>query len=106
MSGLTGALLNSANSLDVFARVFQTIENNISNVNTPGYAKQDQLLLSLRFDQAARLNGGVALGPMINSRSEFLEQAVRTQQHSLGDAEQRTGDLGEVQSFFDLTAKS
>ncbi len=50
MGGLSGALLSSANSIDVFSRVFQTIENNISNANTPGYAKQDQLLLSLPFD--------------------------------------------------------
>ncbi len=105
MGGLSGALLNSANALDVYTRMFQTIQNNISNANTPGYAKQDQLLLSQPFDPAARLNGGVTLGPMLNSRSEFLEQAVRLQQQALGNAGQRTSDLGQIEPLFDLTAK-
>jgi flagellar hook-associated protein 1 FlgK len=106
MGGITAALLNSANALDVFSRTFQVIENNITNANTPGYAKQDQLLLSLPFNQAQHLNGGVALGPVLSSRDEFLEQAVRTQQQALGDAQQRAADLGQIQPLFDLTSKS
>jgi len=106
MGGLTTALLNSANALDIFGRTFTVIENNITNVNTQGYAKQDQLLLALPFDPANRLTGGVADGPLLSSRSEFLEQAVRTQQQSLGNAGQRAADLGQVQPLFDLTAAS
>lgn len=106
MGGLSGALFNSANALEVFSRTFGVISNNITNANTPGYVKQDQLLVALPFDPAARLVGGVTDGPLISSRSEYLEQAVRTQQQFLGDAQQRTADLGEIQPLFDLTAKS
>lgn len=52
------------------------------------------------------MNGGVTLGPVISSRSEYLEQAVRTQQHALGNAEQRASDLGQIEPLFDLTSKS
>jgi flagellar hook-associated protein 1 FlgK len=106
MGGLTSALLNSANALEVFSRTFAVIGNNITNANTPGYAKQDQLLLALPFDQATQLVGGVALGPLVNSRSEYLEQAIRTQQEALGSAQQRSNDLGQIQPLFDLTSNS
>src|SRR5581483_4429697 len=106
MGSISSALYNSANALEVFSRTFNVIENNITNVNTPGYAKQDQLLIAQPFDPAARLTGGVAEGPMINSRSEYLEQAVRTQQMAAGDAGQRASDLGQIQPLFDLTSNS
>jgi flagellar hook-associated protein 1 FlgK len=106
MGGLTSALRNSANALEVFSRTFSVIENNIANANTPGYAKQDQLLLSLPFNLSQSLTGGVADGPLISSRSEYIEQSVRTQQQALGNAQQRASDLGQIQPLFDLTAKS
>src|SRR5579883_1529449 len=106
MSGISSALFNSANALEVFSRGYDVIENNITNVNTPGYAKQDQLLLAQPFNPALNVTGGVTDGPMISSRSEYLEQAVRTEQQALGDASQRSADLGQVQSLFDLTSSS
>ena len=104
MGSITSALLDSSNALDVFSRTFNVIENNISNVNTPGYAKQDQLLLAQPFNPEQHLSGGVAEGPLISSRSEYLEQAVRTQQQAAGNAGQRAADLGQIQPLFDLTA--
>ena len=106
MGGINSALLNSANALEVFSRTFNVIENNITNANTPGYAKQDQLLLSLPFDPSQHLTGGVTDGPLVSSRSEYIEQTVRTQQQFLGNAQQRASDLGQIQPLFDLTAKS
>jgi flagellar hook-associated protein 1 FlgK len=106
MGSITTALYNSANALEIFSRTFNVIENNITNANTPGYAKQDQLLLAQPFDPAMQLTGGVTEGPMISSRSEYLEQAVRTQQQSYGSAEQRSADLGQIQPLFDLTSTS
>lgn len=106
MGGITSALYNSANALEVFSRTFNVIENNITNVNTPGYAKQDQLLIAQPFDPASRLAGGVTAGPMISSRSEYLEQAVRLQQQALGNAGQRSADLGQIQPLFALTSNS
>lgn len=104
MGGITSALLNAGNALEVFSRTFNVIQNNITNADTPGYAKQDQLLVSMPFDPAMQLTGGVALGPVISSRSEYLEHAVQAQQFALGNAGQRAGDLGQIQPLFDLTS--
>jgi flagellar hook-associated protein 1 len=106
MGGITSSLLSSANTLGVLSQAFETIENNISNANTPGYARQDVNLQPLAFDPGTGLTGGVAAGPLISSRSQYLEQAVWTQQGLSGDAGQRAGDLGQVQSLFSLTSSS
>jgi flagellar hook-associated protein 1 FlgK len=104
MGSITSALNGAANSLEVFSNTFSVIENNISNANTPGYAKQDVNLQPLPFDPSTGLAGGVTSGPLISSRSEYLEQAVRTQQQLFGSAQQRAGDLGQIQPLFSLTA--
>ncbi len=106
MGGITSALLNSASALGVFGQTFNVIENNISNANTPGYADQNPSFDPLPFQPESGLVGGVAAGPLISSRDEYLEQAVRTQQQLLGSATQTAGDLGQIQSLFDLTSTS
>jgi flagellar hook-associated protein 1 FlgK len=106
MASLTSALLSSANALNTFSQTFGFIENNITNANTPGYARQDINLQPLPFDPAGGLSGGVNAGSLISSRSEFLEQDVRNQQSLLGSAQQTAGDLGQIQTLFDLTSTS
>jgi len=104
MGNLLTSLLNSSNALGVYNKVFDTIQNNITNANTPGYVEQDQSLVSLPFDPATGLAGGIGAGPLVSSRSEYLEQQVRNQQELLGSAQQKAGDLNQVQSLFDPTA--
>jgi flagellar hook-associated protein 1 FlgK len=106
MGTISGALSSAASALTVFDRVFDTIENNITNANTPGYAEQEQSLQPLAFDPATGLGGGVAAGPLLSTRTEYLEQGVRDQQQSLGYSSQLAGDLGQVQPLFDLTSTS
>ena len=65
-SNLLSSLLSSAGSLQVYDRVFDTIQNNITNANTPCYAKEDQSLVSLPFNPLATgLTGGVEAGPLL-----------------------------------------
>ena len=106
MGNLFTSLINSTNSMQVYGKVFNTIQNNIANANTPGYAKQDQSLIADPFNTAALLYGGVSTGPLLSSRSEYLEQSVRTQTSLLGTAEQKSGDLEQVQALFDLTSNT
>ncbi len=101
MGGITSALSNAGAALDAYGKVFNTIQNNISNVNTPGWAEQDQALIP-----NAGANGGVIVGALISSRSQYLEQAVRTQQQQLGAASQQASDLSQIQSQFDLSGKA
>jgi len=104
MGNLFTSLLNSTGALRVYGRSFNVIQNNITNVNTPGYVKQDQVLVSLPFDPVGGRTGGVLAGPMVSARSSFLEQSVRGQNEQLGAAAQRVRDLSVVESQFDLTA--
>src|SRR5579862_6109128 len=106
MASLTSALLSSANALNTFSQTFNVIENNITNANTAGYARQDINLQPLPFDPSGGLAGGVDPGPLISSRSEFLEQAVRGLQSQLGSAQQTASDLSQIEPLFDLTSTS
>src|SRR5579864_1523198 len=104
MASLTGALFNSARALGALNSTFDTIENNVTNANTPGYARQDPSLQADPFDPLHGLAGGVSVGPLLNSRAEYLEQAVRNQQTTLGGAQQRSSDLNQVEPLFSLTS--
>ena len=98
MGPLATSLLNSTNALTVYGQVLNVIQNNISNVHTPGYVKQDQSLIALPFNPAQQTAGGVMAGPVLSARLQYLEQNVRNQQQLLGDAQQRASDLGQVGS--------
>jgi flagellar hook-associated protein 1 FlgK len=102
MGNILTTLLNSTGALSAYGRVFQTIQNNITNANTPGYAKQDQSIVALPFQPDGGPAGGVVAGPIISARSPYLEQAVRTGQQLLGSAQQRSKDLGQIEPLFSL----
>ena len=86
MGSLTASLLSAAGALQVYDGVFATIQNNVTNANTPGYAEQDPSLVALPFDPGTGLSGGVGAGPLLSTRSEYLEQSVRDQQSQLASA--------------------
>ena len=106
MGSINTSLFNAANALGVLGQAFNVVENNISNANTPEYASQTASFEPMPFDPSQQLPGGVEAGPLISSRNEYLEQAVRTQQTALGYASQRAGDLGQLQSNFSLTSSN
>jgi flagellar hook-associated protein 1 FlgK len=103
-SSLLTSLLNSAGALTTYDRVFGVIQNNIANANTPGYAAQDQVLISLPFQPNGGPQGGVVPGALLSSRNTFLEQSVRQGQSQLGTAQQTATDLTQIQSLFSLTS--
>ena len=55
---LQTTLLNSSNALNVFEQEFSTIQNNIANANTPGYAAQNVTLVADSFLPSEGLYGG------------------------------------------------
>ncbi len=102
--GVLTTLLSASNTLQVYEKEFATIQNNIANQDTPGYAEQNQTLAADSFDPSASLYGGVSAGPVLSSRSQFLEKSVQAQTTLLGTAEQQASDLKPLQSLFDLTS--
>ena len=106
MGGLNTVLLNSASALQVYDQVFNVIENNVTNANTPGYVRQDQTLVAGEFDPAAGIYEGVSAGPLQSARSPYLDQAVRNQTEQLGSAQQQASDLSQVQPLFDTSGQN
>jgi flagellar hook-associated protein 1 FlgK len=101
MGSLTTALVNSASALQVYDQVFNVIENNVTNANTPGYVDQNLSLVA-----SAGAEGGLVAGPLVSSRSTYLDQAVRTQTEQLGNAQQTASDLSQIQALFDTTGQA
>ena len=63
-TGLNGSLYMGANSLNAQQLAIQTIGNNLSNINTPGYARQRANLV----ESAVVTNGGgFGLAKMLES---------------------------------------
>jgi flagellar hook-associated protein 1 FlgK len=103
MSNLLSSLRSSANTLQAYGQVLETTQNNVSNVSTPGYAKQVAQLYSLSFDPSRGTTGGVGVGQMVSARNAYADQAVRTQQTGLGYEQQMTNTLTALQSSFDIS---
>lgn len=103
MGNIFTTVLNTANTLKALENGFATVENNVANANTAGYATQTQTFQALPFDLSVGLPGGVNPGPVESSRNAYAEQAVRNQQTALGVYTQKVADLTPVESFFSLS---
>jgi flagellar hook-associated protein 1 FlgK len=106
MGNLTTSLINAGNALQVYESALDVTENNVTNANTPGYARQSATLVAQPFDLVTGAPGGVLLGPTQSSRSQFAEQSVRTEQTASGYDQQKVSDLSTVQNYFSLSTTS
>jgi flagellar hook-associated protein 1 len=106
MVSLFSTLLNTANALQVFTKALAVTQNNVTNSSTPGYVKQTLSMEAVPFDLTVGLPGGVAAGPLVSSRDGFAEQAVRDQQTALGLYQQKSADLTQFGTSFDLSSTS
>jgi flagellar hook-associated protein 1 len=106
MSGLFSAMNTSANALDVFQRALETIQNNVTNSSTPGYASQTLNLQALPFQPSAGLPGGLSAGQVQSARDEYAEQSVRQQFSALGTLEQTSQSLSSVELNFNVSSDS
>lgn len=106
MGNLLLTLQSVANTMRVFERAFEVVQNNVANASTPGYAKQVLGLKALPFELGSGLVGGVAAGDLISYRSGYAEQAVRQQQQSLGRYSQRVSDLEKIETVFPVVEGS
>jgi flagellar hook-associated protein 1 len=103
MSNLLASLSVASGALNAYSQALETIQNNISNSQTPGYASQTQTLVPVTFDPADGSVGGVTAGVVQSSRNEYDEQAMRSQTILLGAANQSVSSLTDLQTQFDIT---
>src|SRR3954462_5467713 len=99
MSSLFATLQNAADTLNVFDKAIGVVQSNVSNSSTPAYAAQ-------RINLVDTVLGGVAAGPIGDSRSYAAEQSVWNQNAPLGAATAQALNLASLQSEFDVTGQS
>jgi flagellar hook-associated protein 1 len=82
--GLNAALYMGTQALSSHQQAIETIGNNVSNVNTPGYARERVNLVntSITYSNGAETGTGVAVQSVEGLRSNLLDGLV---QQSLGD---------------------
>ena len=103
MSNLFAALRSSASSLRVFTQALEVTQNNVTNANTPGYAKQRQILSARPFDPDTGLVGGVEVTTVQSCRDVYAELGVRRQLESQGRFDQLATSLAPVELSFDIS---
>lgn len=106
MGGLFSALITTTGAMRANDRVLMTIQNNVSNANTPGYARRQLNLQSRHFDVRLGLPGGVDIGNMVNFRHEFSERNVWRQSNSYGRFAEQRPLLEEVESSFIISSNA
>jgi len=104
--GLFSNLTSSVRALNAFEQSLEVAQNNVSNASTAGYAKQLATLNALPFNPGTGLLGGVLAGDPQSTRDEYLEQAVRYQNGSLGNYTAQAQALGGIQTIFDVTGQT
>src|SRR5579872_2153904 len=103
MSNLFAALNAASSALQAFQSALDVTQNNVSNAQTPGYAKQSPVLDALSFNLQAGLSGGVTAGSPQSSRNEYAESAVRQAVARLGSSSQLATRLDPIEQAFNVT---
>ena len=97
-SGLNASLLMGAQSLNTQQLAIQTIGNNISNINTPGYARQRA---NLANDVVNGIGGEQDMGASVTNieslRSPLLDSLVQQSLSNQGYADNQAGLTSTVQ---------
>src|ERR1039457_2128221 len=106
MANILSSLISAAGALDAFTQALDVTQNNVANAQTPGYAKQTQLLTAMPFDPSNGSTGGVRAAVVVSSRDQYAEQAVRQQNVLLGQAQQNVTSFTSLQSLFDISGSS
>ncbi|MGC9944922.1 MAG: flagellar hook-associated protein FlgK [Bryobacteraceae bacterium] len=104
MSSLSSTLLGASSALQAFQYALNVTQNNIDNASTPDYANQNVQLQAARFDPAVGLTGGVADGPLVDTRDLLAESDVWQQAGAQGDASAQSSALTAVQNAVPVSA--
>ncbi len=105
MGGLSTALLIGVGGLDAAQGALDATSNNIANVNTPGYTREEAQFSedpqSESNDQVT--GGGVTLDGLQSIRDELLNMQINQQTSLQSAADTESSSLQPVQSYFTST---
>lgn len=97
--GLNASLLMGAQSLNAQQQAIATIGNNISNINTPGYARQRaNMVTDVSNGEGGELDMGVSVSNIESLRSPLLDNLVQQSLGSQGYADNQASLTSTVQT--------
>ena len=105
MSGLNAALNAGRTSLEVNQKTIEVIGNNISNVNTEGYSKQNTELSpypSINFGDFF-VGQGVKVTDVQRAHDVFVTNQLQDKSINLGFANGQTDALKQLEGVFNIT---
>lgn len=105
MGSLFSALGSAANALEAFQRAIDVTQGNVTNANTPGYAKQIPTFQSTPFQLNSDLSGGIVEQTQ-DGRNQYADSVVRQQLSLQGAAQQLQSSLAPLQNVFDVSSSS
>lgn len=102
MGGLFSSLISTTTALRAYDNALTTVQNNVANAQTPGYAKQRLTLVPDSFDLKGGLSGGVHAGKLISFRDQYTERNIWRQSGRLGKFSQQAADLEQIEPLFPI----
>jgi len=106
MGNLFATINSASRSLKAFESALGVASNNITNAQTPGFARQSLSLVALPMAPELGLPGGVETGGLVSARKNYLEQGVRLQLQREGYHSQQSFNLEQIEPIFDIGASS
>jgi flagellar hook-associated protein 1 FlgK len=101
--GITSILNIAKNALFAQQTALQVLSNNVANVNTKGYARQEAVLVeetNLRTDSGL-LGNGVRVAMVISHYDKYLEASVAKENNSLEEQKTYEQYFGRIESILD-----
>src|SRR5271165_1668695 len=102
MANILTSLTSAANSMGVYEKSMEVVQNDTTNASTPGYVRQTLVLNAEPFSLDGGQAGGVAAGTLLSSRDLYAEQNVQTQQSALAYSTTLNNNLSVLNPVFDL----
>lgn len=108
MSGLLSAINAGQTALEVNQKSLEIVGNNIANVNTEGYSRQEAVIAphpALNFGDFF-IGNGVHIGDVQRAHDVFIEQQIREKAIDFGYQDALTRPLTELERVFKITDDS
>ncbi|MFN8684547.1 MAG: flagellar hook-associated protein FlgK [Acidobacteriota bacterium] len=100
MGSLIGSLLSTSGAMRAFEKGLTTSQNNVVNVNTPGFVKQRAVFEAEPFQPENNIMGGVASRGLINYRDTYSERNVQRRSTLFSFDQERATRLQSIESVF------
>ncbi|MFN9300499.1 MAG: hypothetical protein ACK6DZ_22695, partial [Acidobacteriota bacterium] len=100
MGSLIGSLLSASGAMRAFEKGLTTSQNNVLNVNTPGFVKQRAVFEAQPFQPENNIMGGVTSRGLINYRDTYSERNVQRRNTLSSFDQERATRLQSIESVF------